>query len=47
MGGNVRTARVVAEIFHEFFFLAVWIEKACLNRDPRHGEFCQILYIIF
>ena len=37
-GGNVRTARVVAEIFREFFFVAVWSCKPRLYGYPGRGE---------
>jgi hypothetical protein len=46
-GSNVRTARVIAEIFREFFFAAVWSCKPRLNRYPRHGESDPDTYIIF
>jgi hypothetical protein len=36
--GNVRTARVVAEIFREFFFVAVWSCKPRLYGYPGRGE---------
>jgi hypothetical protein len=35
---DIGTARIVAEIFREFFFVAFWSRKARLNRYPRHGE---------
>jgi hypothetical protein len=38
MGRDIGAAGVVAEIFREFFFVAVWSREARFNRHPRHGE---------
>jgi len=37
-GGNIRAARIVAEILGEFFFLAVWRRQPRLNGYPRRGK---------
>ena len=37
-GSNIGTARVVANIFRENFFAAVWSRDARLNRYPRNGK---------
>jgi len=46
MRRNIGTARVVAEIFREFFFVALWRGKARLNRDPRHNADRDIEYYL-
>ena len=45
MRSNIGTARVVAEIFREFFFVALWSGEFRINRDPRHSP-DRILNII-
>lgn len=37
-GGNVRAAGVVAEIFREFFFVAVGSGEPRVNGDPRRNK---------
>jgi hypothetical protein len=37
-GSSVRTARVIAEIFREFFFAAVWSCKPRFNGYPRRSK---------
>ena len=41
LGCNIRTARVVAEIFGEQFFAPVWSLEARLDRCLRNGEIPQ------
>jgi hypothetical protein len=38
VGSNIRTSRVVAKIFSEQFFAAVWSLEARLDRYLRNGE---------
>ena len=47
MRRNIGTAWIVAEIFREFFFVAVRSGKACLDRNPGHGDPDWMLNIIF
>ena len=45
MRGNIGTARVVAEVFRELFFVAIWSGESRINCDPRHSP-DRILRII-
>lgn len=38
LSSNIGTARVVANVFRENFFAAVWSRDARLDRHPRNGE---------
>ena len=38
LGCNIRTARVVADVFGEQFFAPVWSLEARLDRYLRNGE---------
>ena len=37
VGGNIRTSRVIAQIFSEQFFATVWRLEARLDRYLRNG----------
>ena len=38
VGGNIRTSRVIAQIFSEQFFATVWRLEARLDRYLRNGR---------